>query len=171
MKNIYTLDQIIYITTDEEIKEGDAVIHNFGMGYELEIPCDPDNLKSNTRSKIILTTDQYLIKDGVQAIDDEFLEWFVKNPTCESIEVEEVYSLNCCIKKEGKTKMNNGCMERNRCLSYKIIIPQAEPKQESYSYDEVRAIAYKAYCLGQLDEPTENKYNGWIRQFKKEQQK
>jgi len=26
--------------------------------------------------KIILTTDQDLIKDGVQSIDDEFLEWF-----------------------------------------------------------------------------------------------
>jgi RNase P/RNase MRP subunit POP5 len=27
--------------------------------------------------------------------------------------------------------MNNGCMERNRCLNYKIIIPQEEPKQET----------------------------------------
>jgi hypothetical protein len=36
--------------------------------------------------KIILTTDQDLIKDGVQAIDDEFLEWFVKNPSCEEVE-------------------------------------------------------------------------------------
>ena len=37
--------------------------------------------------KIILTTDQDLLKDGVQPIDDEFLEWFVKNPNCESVEV------------------------------------------------------------------------------------
>lgn len=29
--------------------------------------------------KIILTTDHRLIKDGVQALDDEFLEWFIKN--------------------------------------------------------------------------------------------
>jgi hypothetical protein len=29
--------------------------------------------------KIILTTDLDLIKDGVQSIDNEFLEWFVKN--------------------------------------------------------------------------------------------
>lgn len=29
--------------------------------------------------KIILTTDQNLIKDGVQALDDEFLNWFIKN--------------------------------------------------------------------------------------------
>ena len=44
-------------------------------------------------------------------------------------------------------------------------------EQSSYSYDEVRAIAYKAYCIGQLDEPTEGKFNQWINQFKKEQQK
>ncbi len=41
------------------------------------------------------------------------------------------------------------------------------PSQERYSYDEVRAIAYKAYCIGQLDEPTEGKFNQWINQFKK----
>jgi hypothetical protein len=40
-------------------------------------------------------------------------------------------------------------------------------EQRSYSYDELRRIAYNAYCFGQLDEPTENQYNGWIRQFKK----
>ena len=40
-------------------------------------------------------------------------------------------------------------------------------EQSSYSYDEVRAIAYRAYCIGQLDEPTEGKFNQWIAQFKK----
>jgi hypothetical protein len=40
-------------------------------------------------------------------------------------------------------------------------------EQSSYSYDEVRAIAYKAYCIGQLDQPTEGKFNQWINQFKK----
>ena len=44
----------------------------------------------------------------------------------------------------------------------------AETNQEgTYSYDEVRAIAYKAYCMGQIDEPTESKFNKWINQFKK----
>jgi hypothetical protein len=40
-------------------------------------------------------------------------------------------------------------------------------KNQSYTYDELRTIAYNAYCLGQLDEPTEGKYNLWIQQFKK----
>ncbi len=44
--------------------------------------------------KIILTTDQDLIKDGVQAIDDEFLEWFVKNPSCEYVPIITTIVLN-----------------------------------------------------------------------------
>jgi len=40
-------------------------------------------------------------------------------------------------------------------------------KEQSYSYDEIRTIAYNAYCLGQLDEPTEGKYNLWIQRYKK----
>jgi hypothetical protein len=39
--------------------------------------------------------------------------------------------------------------------------------KRSYSYDEVRQIAYNAYCLGQLEEPTEGKFNQWIVEFKK----
>jgi hypothetical protein len=39
--------------------------------------------------------------------------------------------------------------------------------ERMYTYDELRQITYNAYCLGQLEEPTENKYNLWIQQFKK----
>ena len=45
-------------------------------------------LQSETGYKeILLSTDIELQKDGVHAIDDEFLEWFVKNPSCEEVEV------------------------------------------------------------------------------------
>lgn len=37
--------------------------------------------------KIILTTDPRLIKDSIQAIDDEFLDWFCENPDCEFIPI------------------------------------------------------------------------------------
>jgi hypothetical protein len=36
-----------------------------------------------------------------------------------------------------------------------------------YTYDEMRTIAYNAYCFGQLDSPTEGKFNEWIQKFKK----
>jgi hypothetical protein len=39
--------------------------------------------------------------------------------------------------------------------------------ERMYSYDELRAIAYNAYCKGQLDNPTEGEFNLWIQQFKK----
>jgi hypothetical protein len=55
-----------------------------------------------------------LIKDGVQAIDDEFLEWFVKNPSCEEVEVVKTAPI------------------RPFGSLYKIIIPKEEPKQETH---------------------------------------
>jgi len=83
----YNTAQNIYITSDEEIKEGDCYYilstkevlrHNFSV----KIEDDGDH------KKIILTTDQDLIKDGVQEISEDFLQWFVKNPSCEFVEVE-----------------------------------------------------------------------------------
>ena len=77
--------------------------------------------------KIILTTDQDLIKDGVQAIDDEFIEWFVKNPCCEEVEVESK------VIKDGVWTDLKGYVELPTIHSiiHKIIIPQEEPKQET----------------------------------------
>ena len=112
----------IYITSDEEIKEGDWMIRgneqptlvtpnffwDFGVRYY----------------KIILTTDPTLIADGVQSIDDEFLEWFVKNPSCEEIEVKKEYK-----------------HFTSELYDYKIIITKEEPKQECECTDE---------CLGYL---------------------
>ncbi len=39
--------------------------------------------------------------------------------------------------------------------------------ERMYTYDDIRFIAYNAFCLGQMDNPRENKFNGWIEQFKK----
>lgn len=79
----------IYITSDEEIRVNDYITD----GYKVWKWKDNSSLLG--RKKITLTTDQDLIKDGVQAIDDEFLEWFIKNPSCEEIEIfsQNVYSM------------------------------------------------------------------------------
>ena len=75
-------------------------------------------LQSETGYKeILLSTDAKLIADGVQSIDDKFLEWFVKNPSCEEVEVE---------------KMVNMIQFTSRQFIYKIIITQEEPKQEKW---------------------------------------
>jgi hypothetical protein len=39
--------------------------------------------------------------------------------------------------------------------------------ERMYSYDELRRIAYNAYCFGQFEGTTEGKFNKWIVEFKK----
>jgi hypothetical protein len=82
--------QNIYITSNEEIKEG---VDQWYLDKVLNEPYNSGGAQySSKQDVIILTTDQDLIKDGVQAIDDEFLEWFVKNPSCEEIQVDKFIS-------------------------------------------------------------------------------
>ncbi len=89
----------IYITSDEEIKEGDWYIHNQkGTGLRVQ-QCINTNLPMDSK-KITLTTDQDLIKDGIQPISDEFLQWFVNNSSCEKVEVVEL--IKSKIEKYGK---------------------------------------------------------------------
>jgi hypothetical protein len=107
--------QHIYITSNEEISgfENNIWVYNNGRVWLWE---NTMALRSNNKPrKIILTTDQDLIKDGVQAIDDEFLEWFVNNPSCESV---ETYSLG----------IENSDTGESGHYKYEIIIPKEEPK-------------------------------------------
>jgi hypothetical protein len=115
--------QNIYITDNSEIKKGDwIVIKNIELNRVSTIKCETENqvLIANSKSdynikkKIILTTDQDLIADGIQAIDDEFLEWFVKNPSCEKVEVYKDKRLE---------------IEQDFHF-YEIIIPKEEPKKD-----------------------------------------
>ena len=125
--------QNIYITSDEKIKEGDYIIslvddESFGMVWK----CDEYQIKNMIDfdlefKKIILTTDQDLIKDGVQAINNEFLEWFVKNPSCESVEVEKLDTFKKTNEIYVDEITRGNYYEVNK--QYKIIIPQEELKQ------------------------------------------
>ena len=114
--------QHIYITSDEEIEKGDYYIKLKNRQYV--------NRSGGTKfeglykdcKKIILTTDSKLAPD-VQKIDDEFLKWLVKNPTCEEVEVNyENY------------KKGVGLMTSTWRISeddyYKIIIPTEESEPE-----------------------------------------
>jgi hypothetical protein len=116
----------ICITSNEEIKEGDWIGY---LNLKKWVPVKylgGDLIGSE--KKIILTTDQYLISDGVQAIDDEFLEWLVKNPSCEFIEINKEYLSNTG---EWKEVLLPSEWEVDTKFRYKIIIPQEEPKQET----------------------------------------
>ena len=121
--------QNTYITSnDEEIKEGDWALdlcEDLGLKYQ-PFKVDKATLKYANQEckKIILTTDQDLIADGVQAINDEFLEWFVKNPSCERVEVENEWEGNGTM---FGFKMGN--VSPDGTWRYQIIIPKEEPKQ------------------------------------------
>ena len=108
MKN--AIGQNIYITSNRKPKAGDWSIYQNDKIHKCMEDIVGDSFK-----KIILTTDQDLIDDGVQAIDDNFLEWFVENSNCEEIEVTTYH-----VKGDISGK-----------LHYKIIIPK-EPKQEKW---------------------------------------
>jgi hypothetical protein len=115
----------IYITSNEEIKLGDWVL-NIEENTIFKPSNDEINDIKNSEAKyyeyckkIILTTDQDLIKDGVQAIDDEFLEWFVKNPSCEYVKITK--------DKIRQDKEFNDISHWN-IYEYKISIPKEEPK-------------------------------------------
>jgi hypothetical protein len=107
--------QHIYITSDEEITGFENNIWVI-KGERIFLWQNTMALVSNNKpKKIILTTVPQLIKDGVHAIDDEFLEWFVKNPNCEEVEVQKGFA--------------DGSAYGYDFLSYKIIIPQEEPEK------------------------------------------
>jgi hypothetical protein len=135
----------IYITSTEEIKEGDwYLVELFKItgesdGFHIEKCTKLDDVWCNnfdvisTRhkdncKKIILTDNPDLIKDGVQAIDDEFLEWFVKNPSCEEVEVDKGYrgvnlfNYKIIIPKEELHSMDDE-VECNMCGGYMYLLP------------------------------------------------
>jgi hypothetical protein len=128
-------NQNIYITNDEEIKEGDWKYNELGIGSISKatkeniggIKRDKEKGYTNHLYKIILTTDQDLIKDGVQAIDDEFLEWFVENPSCEEVET---------------LKYADGVLT----FVYQIIIPVEEPKQETLEDIKLEVVLESSHC-------------------------
>ena len=89
-RNIYKIGKELFITSDEEIKEGDYGIclnlvregfraHQVIFKMDAKQKQSMEELGGQKKAevfKVILTTNKLLIKNGVQAIDAEFLEWF-----------------------------------------------------------------------------------------------
>jgi len=140
--NLKTTKQNIYITSDEEIKEGDWVTNGLTIMIA-NLDGQPTMDDYHPWKKIILTTDQDLIKDGVQEIDDEFLKWFVKNPSCEEVGIEPLMA--------GFVDDEPSYYEN----MYDIIIPQEEPKRKidtCYNFDmEIGCV--QDICRCEQEEP------------------
>jgi hypothetical protein len=136
---LYHTGQHIYITNDEKPKQGEWSL------YQNKIHKCIEDIIGDEFKKIILTTDQDLIKDGVQAIDDELLEWFIENPTCESVEIVK-----------GKMKLNDDGQEYGfpDMSLYKIIIPQEELKFKN------RQIGAAGFVANKIMENAISKFKG-----------
>jgi hypothetical protein len=120
-KYIYREDQFRY-SNQEKIENRDIYITCDGFIAENSWICHDNTLITRAKEVeiidsewklIVFTTDVDLIKDGVQSIDDEFLEWFVKNPSCEKVEVNN---------------LSYGALGGFADAGYKIIIPKEFPK-------------------------------------------
>jgi hypothetical protein len=140
--------QNIYITTDskfvrdEYITDGIEVIKATPKLVNAQGLVDRRDWK-----KILMTTDPELIKDGVHPIGEEFLKWFVENPTCTKVEV--VYGLFNPMGRQ--VDPNDLGQNHSKCVwKYKIITTKEEQKQhlidmmngdeELGLYDESREI-------------------------------
>lgn len=130
----------IYVTSEDDIREKDWCLYNKNHNsknpsWEV-VKCSKIERKemhpvSEGRlllwmKKIILTDNEELIKDGVQAVPEEFLEWFVNNQSCELVEVKKNYLSN-----DGKWKdvLLPSEWEVDTKVNYKIVIPKEEQTQ------------------------------------------
>ena len=117
----------VYVTkNDEDIHDGDFIITAKGVLVHVTYLLSPD---LEGAAKVVLTSDPALTREGVQLADDDFLQWFVKNPSCEVVEVDKV-------------KIINYSFPRDVYNKYKIIIPSEEPKKETL----------EEYFLGKIKE-------------------
>jgi hypothetical protein len=116
--------QNIYITSDEEIDQQTKpcwcinTIKNTWKDDLIYYQGSMPQYHYKGFKKIILTTDTKLIEEGVQAIDDEFLEWFVKNSSCEEVEVKSQHI------DEFGNYIDDSFHSVTDSYLYKIIIPK-----------------------------------------------
>ena len=173
--NLSYTAQNIYITNDEEIREGD-----WYLGFETNYSKEPKERwvlyncvskpNGDYSEKIILTTDQDLIKDGVQEIPEYFLiHYIVGNNPIEYVEIKEHLESIDTMK-----------------INYELIIPKEEPKERlkkilgtkhtkqerMYSEKEVMSILINSLHSVELKDNKDYSkvYNGmkeWFEQFKK----
>lgn len=79
----------VYVTKeDEDIHDGDFIITKDGRLVEVSYLLSPD---LEGASKVVLTSDTELTREGVQLTDDNFLKWMVANPTMDKVIVTNLY--------------------------------------------------------------------------------
>lgn len=134
----------IYITSDEEIKDGDYYLYLKNNSIQQFLKKHHTKLLSlDIQKKIILTTDQDLAKDGVHFIDYGFLEWFVKNPSCEYVELKG-YAI---ILPGESCDCDTICDEcREKAVVDVLTMGQIPANEETREYDLLQHIKFCLEC-------------------------
>lgn len=170
-------NQHVYVTGDEEVEEGDWYIRIIGYN---PLKADKNYVLYRGDEKIIMTTDQNLIQDGIQSVDDEFLLHLCNNPNCEKVKIHSVYLCTNC----GQQYCDNSkCSGYEDKKTYLISIPENIvkkivtycdghevneeeffSKEKSYSEEEVLNILFEATCNNEADK---EEMKEWFKQFSK----
>ena len=161
----------IFITSDEKFNRDEYVTDGVEVIKATPKLVDAQGLVDRRDwKKIILTTDQDLIKDGVQAIDDEFLEWFVKNPSCERVEIERVPFY---IKGDYQYHINKIIIPKTRQqvidedFAGGLDMGQIIPKEErTYTEEDVKNAFLDGWQLRDGDLPFPKAKKKWFNEFK-----
>jgi hypothetical protein len=119
--------QNIHITSDSKFVRDEYITDGIEVIKATPKLVDAQGLVGRRNwNKIIITTDPELIKDGVHPIGEDFLKWFVENPTC--IKVEVVYGLFNPMGRQ--VDPNDLGQNHSKCVwKYKIITTKEEQKQ------------------------------------------
>lgn len=158
--------QFVYITCDNAVLNKDWFIFNAANKLLLLqakqvknniIIIDYNNevgswIDSKYCHKVALTNDPALIKDDVQQVSIDFMQWYIKNHTCEYVNV---------INNDYLLWKNSNVDKLAEC--YSILIPQEESKQ-----DLIESAAEAAYKFeSDSSFPDEHAHKEFIRIFKK----
>jgi hypothetical protein len=126
----------IHITSDEKFVKDEYITDGMEVIRATPKLVDAQGLVNRRDwKKIILSTDEVLIKDGVQKIGEGFLNWFVKNPSCERIEftpyLKDIIDPATNIK---YPSVQFGHFDETKMIfryHYELIVPNEESKQET----------------------------------------
>lgn len=130
------IPQYLYVTSQDPYSAGDWVknvtieaeppfkLDVHGIRYTQLAPCKFE--------KVVLTTDEYLIQDGISSVEEEFLNWFCEkaNDSGKAIDIVEVKKNYLSNNGEWKEVLMPSEWEADTKVGYKIVIPNEEPKQD-----------------------------------------
>jgi hypothetical protein len=139
--------QDMYILEDSEVKDGEygICLNLVREGFKSHQAVFKMNASQRTAMeelggrkkaevfKVILTTNPALIKDGVQKINDVFLDYFIKNPICDFVEVESTLKAFDEQNRKIEYAMEKGDYTKN---TYEIIIPNQNSQKINLTLKE-----------------------------------